>query len=86
MNWNLRYTIRSYIRSTIWIVPVIALALEQATWRIAHAYQFDFGYVPGFVLGGAATIAAADYAITLMTSFIVFTFACWWRFRSRAAN
>jgi uncharacterized membrane protein len=74
MSWNLRYTIRSYIRSTIWIVPVIALALEQATWRIAHAYQFDFGYAPGFVLGGAATIAAADYAITLMTSFIVFTF------------
>jgi uncharacterized membrane protein len=74
MNWNLRYTIRSYVRSTIWIVPVIALALEQATWRIAHAYQFDFGYIPGFVLGGAATIAAADYAITMMTAFIVFTF------------
>jgi uncharacterized membrane protein len=74
MNWNLRYTIRSYVRSTIWIVPVIALVLEQATWRIAHAYQFDFGYIPGFVLGGAATIAAADYAITMMTAFIVFTF------------
>jgi hypothetical protein len=43
MNWNFRYTIRSYVRSTIWIVPVIALALEQVTWRIAHAYQFDFG-------------------------------------------
>jgi uncharacterized membrane protein len=74
MSWNLRYTIWSYVRSTIWIVPVVALVLEQATWRIAHAYQFDFGYVPGFVFGGAATIAAADYAITEMTAFIVFTF------------
>ena len=74
MNWNLRYAIISYVRSTIWIAPVIALVLEQAKWRIAYAYQFDFGYVPGFVLGGAATIAAADYAITMMTAFIVFTF------------
>jgi uncharacterized membrane protein len=74
MSWNIRYAIISYLRSTVWIVPVIALALEQATWRIAHAYQFDFGYVPGFALDGAAAVAAADYAITMMTSFIVFTF------------
>ena len=74
MSWNLRYAIISYIRSTIWIAPVIALALEQATWRIAQAYQFDFGYIPGFVMGGGATIAAADYAIAIMTSFVVFTF------------
>src|SRR5689334_20846763 len=74
MNWNLRYTIRSYIRSTIWIAPAIALALEQVTWRLAYAYRFDFGYIPGFVIDGAATIASADYVIAEMTSFIVFAF------------
>lgn len=74
MSWNVRYAVISYVRSTIWIVPLIALALEQATFRIAHVYQFDFGYIPGFVFGGAATVAAADYVITMMISFIVFTF------------
>jgi uncharacterized membrane protein len=74
MRWNVRYAIWSYLRSTIWSVPVIALVLEQVTWRIAYAYKFDLGYVPGFAFGGTATFAAADYGITLMTSFIVFTF------------
>jgi uncharacterized membrane protein len=74
MNWNLRYAIISYLRSTIWIAPIIALALEQATFRIAYVFQLDFGFVPGFVFNGAATIVAADYAITAMISFIVFTF------------
>lgn len=74
MNWNLRYAIISYLRSTIWIAPVIALALEQATYRIAYVSHFDLGFVPGFVFNGAATIAAADYVITAMISFIVFTF------------
>jgi uncharacterized membrane protein len=74
MNWNLRYAIISYLRSTIWTAPAIAFALEQATFRIAYVEQLDFGYIPGFVFGGAATIAATDYVIALMISFIVFTF------------
>jgi uncharacterized membrane protein len=74
MSWNVRYAIISYLRSTVWIVPVLALALEQATWRIAHAYQLDFGHIPGFAFDGPAAIAAADYAIAMLTSFIVFAF------------
>ena len=74
MNWNLRYAVMSYLRSTLWTAPVIALVLEQITFRFAYLHQLDFGYIPGFVFGGTSTTAAADFIIALMSSFIVFTF------------
>jgi uncharacterized membrane protein len=58
----------------VWTAPVIALALEQATFRIASAHQLDFGSIPGFVYGREGAIALADYVITSATAFIVFTF------------
>jgi len=61
--------------STVWIAPVIALLLEQLTFRIAYAYQVDFGWVPGFVVGREGTIAIADYVISSSIAFIVFTFS-----------
>jgi uncharacterized membrane protein len=74
VSWSRWYAIRSYLRSAIWTAPVIALALEQLTFRIASAHQLDFGTIPGFVYGREGTIALADYVITSSTAFIVFTF------------
>lgn len=74
MTWSRWYAIRSYLRSAIWTAPVMALALEQVTFRIASAHQLDFGTIPGFVYGREGTIALADYVITSSTAFIVFTF------------
>jgi uncharacterized membrane protein len=75
MSWNRRYAIKSYLLSTIWTVPAIALALEQVTFRIAYGKQFDFGWVPGFSLNREGTTAAADYVIASTIAFIVFTFS-----------
>jgi uncharacterized membrane protein len=75
MNWSLRYTIKSYLLSAIWTAPVMALVLEQATFRIAHNYQLDFGWIPGFVVDREGTLALADYAISSSIAFIVFTFS-----------
>lgn len=76
LNWNRRYAIKSYILSTVWIAPVVALAVEQATLRIAIAYQFDLGWFPGFAPSGREqTIAIADFVITSSIAFIVFTFS-----------
>jgi len=75
MSWNLRYAIKSYFLSTVWIAPVIALALEQATFRIAYVHQLDFGWLPGFVFDREGSIAAADYVISAAIAFIVFTFS-----------
>jgi uncharacterized membrane protein len=53
---------------------VVALALEQATFRIAAAGQLDLGPIPGFIYGREGSIALADYVISSSTAFIVFTF------------
>lgn len=76
MNWSRRYAIRSYLLSTVWIAPVVALVLEQLIFRIAYAYQLDLGWFPGFHPGGReGTIAIADYVISSSIAFIVFTFS-----------
>lgn len=75
MRWNRRYAIKSYLLSTIWIAPVIALMLEQITFRVAYVHQLDFGWIPGFVFDRDGTIAVADYVIGSCTAFIVFTFS-----------
>src|SRR6516164_10441999 len=63
MNWNRRYAIKSYLVSTIWTAPVVALVLEQATFRLMSMENFDFGWVPGFALDREGAIAGADYII-----------------------
>jgi uncharacterized membrane protein len=74
LTWGRWYGVRSYLRSAVWTAPVIALALEQATFRIAFVQQLDFGSIPGFVYGREGAIAIADYVIASATAFIVFTF------------
>jgi uncharacterized membrane protein len=74
VTWSRWYAIRSYLRSAAWTAPVLALALEQATFRIASAGQLDFGPIPGFVYGREGVIALADYVIGSSTAFMVFTF------------
>jgi hypothetical protein len=73
LNWSRRYAIKSYLLSTVWIAPVLALVLEQVTFRIAYAYQFDLGWFPGFAAGSReGSIAIADYVISSSIAFIVF--------------
>ncbi|HTY70683.1 MAG TPA: DUF2254 domain-containing protein [Alphaproteobacteria bacterium] len=75
MSWSRWYAIKSYLLSTIWIAPVIALALEQLTFRIPHSLQFDFGVIPGFIFDKEGTIAVANFAITESIAFLAFTFS-----------
>ena len=75
MNWNRRYAIKSYLLSTIWTAPVVALVLEQATFRLTSTENFDFGWFPGFAVDAKGTIAGADYVIASTIAFLVFTFS-----------
>src|SRR5271167_3503735 len=76
LNWSRRYAIKSYLLSTVWIAPVVALSFEQVTFRIAYIYQLDLGWFPGFVASGKeGTIAIADYVMTSSIAFVVFTFS-----------
>ncbi len=78
MNWSRRYAIISYLRSTIWTAPALAILLEQATFRGAYWLEYelgvDFGWIPGFIYSQAGVIAAADWIVNSMISFIVFAF------------
>jgi len=74
MSWNKLYALRSYLRSSLWIVPFFALILEQIVFRTALALQDWTTWVPLWPLGIEGTVAAMQAIISLALSFIVFTF------------
>ena len=74
MTWNRWYGIRSYVRSSLWIVPFAAILLEQITLHAAIAVDRYLNWVPLWPLSEAGTQAAMQTIITLTLSFLVFTF------------
>jgi uncharacterized membrane protein len=74
MTWNRRYAFRSYLRSFLWIVPFIALLLEQVTFRVIYALDARIEWIPPGPFGLSGTQRALQTIITLILSFIVFTF------------
>ena len=74
MTWNKWYALRSYVRSSLWIVPFIALLLEQVTFRVLNALDARFTWIPPWPFGLSGTQTALQTIITLVLSFIVFTF------------
>ncbi|MGO4441448.1 DUF2254 domain-containing protein [Rhizobium sp. RAF56] len=74
MSWNKLYALRSYLRSSLWIVPFFALILQQVLFRTALALQDWTTWVPLWPLGTEGTVAAMQAIISLALSFIVFTF------------
>jgi uncharacterized membrane protein len=74
MAWNRWYALRSYLKSSLWIVPFIALLLEQVIFRIVYALDARFTWIPPWPLGVSGTQTALQTIITLILSFIVFTF------------
>jgi uncharacterized membrane protein len=76
MGWNRWYVARSYLRSSLWIVPLIALFIEQIVVRLTSAYELplDWIWFPQFSATSGGTIGEMDTVITLTVSFIVFTF------------
>jgi uncharacterized membrane protein len=75
MTWSRWYAIKSYLLSTVWIAPVTALILEQATFRLALVIDVEFGWIPGFAFDRDGTVTIADYIINSSVAFIVFTFS-----------
>ena len=46
MTWNRWYALRSYLKSSLWIVPFIALLLEQVIFRIVYALDARLTWIP----------------------------------------
>lgn len=74
MRWNRWYATRSYIRTALWIVPLLALILEQITIRVVAAIDYRVDWIPMMGATAEGTLGQMDTVVTLTMSFIVFTF------------
>jgi uncharacterized membrane protein len=73
MNWRILYSLRSYIRSSLWVVPFIAIPFELVITRLVHGLDNWLGWnLLGFAVPGAQALLQAIVTSTL--SFVVFTF------------
>ncbi len=74
MAWNRWYRIRSYVGSSLWVIPFIALVLEQIFLHGVLALSGKLDWTPLWPLAQEATSTALQTIITLTLSFLVFTF------------
>jgi uncharacterized membrane protein len=73
LTWDKIFRVVSYTKSSLWIVPLIAIVLEQITVRVLHVLDTWFVWpLAGTSLPGAE--ATLQTIITLCLSFMVFTF------------
>jgi uncharacterized membrane protein len=73
MNWNRWYRLTSYLKSSLWIVPFIAVVLDQIAIRVLPRIDAWLGWTFfGWAVHGAEV--ALQTIITLTLSFMVFTF------------
>jgi uncharacterized membrane protein len=73
MNWNRSYGLRSYLKSSLWVVPFIAIPLAVVASRLLHGLDAWLGWsLLDFGAKGAQTLLEAFVTATL--SFVVFTF------------
>src|SRR3982751_5626677 len=74
MNWKQRSRLASYLRSSLWIVPVLAGMAERAFRALVDVIEASTEW-EGFELGIDGAKALSNTVITLSLSFVVFTFS-----------
>jgi uncharacterized membrane protein len=74
MGWNRWYAARSYVRTALWIVPLLTLVVEQVVIRIAASVDAQVAWVPWVGASAQGILGELDTISTLAISFIVFTF------------
>ena len=75
MLWSQVYALRSYFRLSLWIVPFISLLLYIAVIRLVYVIDRETAWQPpGGAWGVSGTQSILETIITLMLTFIVFTF------------
>ena len=73
MNWNRLYSLRSYLESSLWLVPLVAIPLGLVLVRLLHRLDAWLGWsLLNFSARGAQVLLEAFVTATL--SFVVFTF------------
>ena len=73
MNWKQIYRLRAYVRSSLWVVPFIAIPLELVATRVLHRLDGWLGW--SFLnIGVSGAQAMLNALITATLSLLVFTF------------
>ena len=73
VKWNRLYGLRGYLRSSLWLVPFMAIPVNLVATRILHALDAWLGWtLIGYTVTGAQAVLQAIVTATL--SFVVFTF------------
>jgi uncharacterized membrane protein len=73
MSWSRLYGIKNYLKSSLWLVPFVAIPLELVITRFLHRLDAWLGWsLLGLTPTGARALLEAFTTITL--SFVVFTF------------
>src|SRR5262245_58983611 len=74
MGWNRRYSLGSYVRSALWIVPFFALLLHVVLIRLVYVMDDAIGWEPARPGGVAGTQMVLQAIISMTLTFLVFTF------------
>jgi uncharacterized membrane protein len=74
MNWNRWYVARTYITSALWVVPLLALLLENVVIRLVFLLHGWLDWIPWFGTTVSGAAEALNTVEALTTAFIVFTF------------
>src|SRR5262247_1479516 len=74
MFWNQWYSLRSYVRSALWIVPFFALLLHIVAIRLVFAIDTWIGWEPPWPWGVSGTQMVLQTIISMTLTFLVFTF------------
>src|SRR5215468_9123860 len=73
MLWNQWYSLKSYVRSSLWIVPFAAVLLYMVTIRVVGAIDAGLNWQPDWFLGEAGPRVVVGTIINLSLTFLIFT-------------
>src|SRR6516165_3286862 len=73
MDWSRLYRIKDALRSSLWVIPLLAIPFAMVAVRLAHWLDARLGWrLLGFGVSGAEALLQAT--VTASLSFMVFTF------------
>ena len=68
MNWHQSYRLRGYIRSSLWVIPFIAIPLELALTRVLHRLDDWLGWTMlGYAVPGAQALLLQTIITAMLT-------------------
>jgi uncharacterized membrane protein len=72
MLWNQWYSLKSYVRASLWIVPFVAVLLYMVAIRIVGMIDAALGWQPDWFLGEAGPRIIVQTIIGLALTFLIF--------------